>query len=161
MVKHIYGWEISNQLEKKHKVHVRSFSSAKVKCMKDCIKPCIREEQPDHVILLVGTNNLSSEQNAERIAKSIVDLAKLSVKDHCSVGISSIVPRNDEWNNKAQEVKSLLKNMCTNIDIDSIDNTKVINARKHLNNSKLHLNLKGSVKLRDVFTESIRSLFPY
>ena len=36
--------------------------------------------------------------------------------------------------------------MCTNIDIDFIDNTKVINARKHLNNSKLHLNLKGSVK---------------
>ena len=51
--------------------------------------------------------------------------------------------------------------MCTNIDIDFIDNTKVINARKHLNNSKLRLNLKGSVKLRDVFTESIRSLFPY
>ena len=66
MVKHVYGWEFSNQLEKKHKVHVRSFSSAKVKCMKDYIKPCIREEQPDHVILHVGTNNLSSEQNAER-----------------------------------------------------------------------------------------------
>ena len=51
--------------------------------------------------------------------------------------------------------------MCTNIDIDFIGNTKVINARKHLNNSKLHLNLKSSVKLRDVFTESIRSFFPY
>ena len=160
MVKHVYGWVISNQLEKKHKVRVRSFSSAKVKCMKDYIKPCIREEH-HHVILHVGTNNLSSEQNAERIAKSIVDLAKLSVNDHCSVSISSIVPRNDEWNNKAQEVNSFLKNMCTNIDIDFIDNTKVINARKHLNNSKLHLNLKGSVKLRDVLTESIRSLFPY
>ena len=112
MVKH--AWEIPNQLEKKHKVYVRSFSSAKVKCMKGYIKPCIREEQPDHVILHVGTNNISSEQNAERIGKSIVDLAKLSVKDHCPVSISNIVPRNDKWNNKAQEVNSFLKNMCTN-----------------------------------------------
>ena len=92
---------------------------------------------------------------------NLVDLAKLSVKDHCPVSISSIVLRNDEWNNKAQEVNSFLKNMCTNIDIDFIDKTKVINARKHLSNSELHLNQKGSVKLQDVFTESIRSLFPY
>ena len=54
MVKHVYGWEISNQLEKKHKVHVRSFSSAKVKCMKDYIKPCIREEQPDTSFYTLG-----------------------------------------------------------------------------------------------------------
>ena len=108
----------------------------------------------------VGTNNLSSEQSAQRIAKSIVDLAKLSVKDHCPVSISSIVPRNDEWNNKAQEVNRFLEDMCLNSDINYINNSKAINPRRHLNNSKVHLNLKGATKLMDVFTEAIKGLFP-
>ena len=160
MVKHIEGWEISRKLKNQHKVFVRSFSSAKVKCMKDYVKPCIRENEPDHIILHVGTNNLSSEQSPERIAKSIVDLAKLSVKDHCSVSISSIIPRNDEWNNKAQEVNSFLKDMCSNSNINFIDNSKSLNPRRHLNNSKLHLNLKGATKLMDIYTEAIKGLFP-
>ena len=51
-------------------IYVRLFSPAKVKCMKDVFL------KPDHVFLKVGTNDLASENNAERIAKSIVDLAK-------------------------------------------------------------------------------------
>ena len=160
IVKHTEGWEISNKLKNEHKVFVRFFSSAKVKCMKDYVKPCIRENEPDHIILHVGTNNLSSEQSAERIAKSIVDLAKLSVKDHCPVSISSIVPRNDEWNNKAQEVNRFLEDMCLNYDINYITNSKAVNPRRHLNNGEVHLNLKGATKLMDVFTEAIKGLFP-
>ena len=128
--------------------------------MKDYVKTCIRENEPDHIILHVGTNNLSSEQKAERVAKSIVDLAKLSVKDHCPVSISSIVPRNDEWNNKAQEVNRFLEDMCLSSNINYINNSKAINPRRHLNNSKVHLNLKGATKLMDVFTETIKGLFP-
>ena len=40
MVKHVFGWEISNKLDYKHKVFVRSFSGAKTSCMSDYIKPC-------------------------------------------------------------------------------------------------------------------------
>ena len=39
-----------------------------------------------------GTNDLASENNARKTAKSIVDLATSSVEDHCS---SSIITRND------------------------------------------------------------------
>ena len=59
----------------------------------------VYQRKPDHIILYVGANNLSSEENAEKIAKSIIDLAKNSIKEHCTVSISSTVPRNDEWNN--------------------------------------------------------------
>ena len=76
MVKHIQGWDISSKLQNKHKVYVRSFSSAKVKSMKDYSKPCIKEDKPDHLMLHVGTNDLASGNTAERIAKSIADLAK-------------------------------------------------------------------------------------
>ena len=41
---------------------------------------------------------------------------------------------------------------------DFIDNSRIINPRKHLNNSKLHLNLKGLAKLQDVLFDSIKNL---
>ena len=58
------------------KVYIRSFLGAKVKCMKDFVKPCWRENDPKNVILHVGTNDLNFELPPERIAKSIVDVAK-------------------------------------------------------------------------------------
>ena len=54
-----------SNLHNKHKVYVCSFSSAKVKAMKDYSKPCIKEDKPDHLILHVGTNDLASQNNAE------------------------------------------------------------------------------------------------
>ena len=55
MVKHIRGWGISSKLDNKNKVYVRSFSSAKVKFMKDYSKPCIKGDKPCYLILHVGT----------------------------------------------------------------------------------------------------------
>ena len=69
-----------------------------------------------------------------------------------------ILPRNDELNNKAQEVNSFLKSMCKNIGIDFVDNSRFIDPRKHLDNSKLFLNLKVLAKLQYVLTESMKSL---
>ena len=44
--------------------------------MKDYVKPCIRENNPDHVIIHVGTNELDSERQADMIAKPIIRVAK-------------------------------------------------------------------------------------
>ena len=62
MVKHVDGWKLSKKVERKHKVYVRSFPSAKVKRMNDYVKPCIRENNPDHVIIHLGTNELNSKR---------------------------------------------------------------------------------------------------
>ena len=43
MVKHVEDWKSSENVDRKHKVYLRIFSSAKVKCMKDYVKLCIRE----------------------------------------------------------------------------------------------------------------------
>lgn len=45
-------------------------------------------EKPNRVMLHVESNNLAPESNADRLAKSIVDLVKNSVKDHCLVSMS-------------------------------------------------------------------------
>ena len=76
MVKHVEGWKLSKNIDRKHKVYDRSFSSTKVKCMKDYVKPCIRENNPDHVLIHVGTNELDSKRQAVILAKSIKDVAK-------------------------------------------------------------------------------------
>ena len=67
--------KLKRSIDQNH-VYVRSFSGAKVKCMKDYEKLCIREKNPDYVIFHVGTNELNSELPPERIAKSIIDVAK-------------------------------------------------------------------------------------
>ena len=61
MVKQIERWKLTKKTDQNHKIYVRSFLGAKVKCIKDCVKPCIRENNPDHVILHVGSNERNSE----------------------------------------------------------------------------------------------------
>ena len=111
IVKHVEGWQLSKMTNQK--VYVRSFSGAKVKCIKDYVKPCIRENDPDHVILHVGTNEMNSELPPERIAKSVVDVAKNVKSNTRSVSISSILPRNDNFNNKVIEVNKELEKCAT------------------------------------------------
>ena len=77
--------------------------------MKNYVKPWVRDENPDHIIMHVRTNNLNSEISPERVAKSIVDLANGMVSEKRRVPVSRIIPRNDKWNKKAEEVNQHLK----------------------------------------------------
>ena len=76
-----------------------------------------------------------------------------------SATISVNIPRNDQWNNKVREVNDSLARMCENDNISFSDHSRSIDPRKNLNNSKLHLNIKGSNKLRDNFIRYIKG-FP-
>ena len=80
MIKHTKGWEMSSKICHKHNIYIRSFSGAKVRSMKDYVKPCVRGENPDHIIIHVGTTDLNSEINPERVAKSVIDNSKLHLK---------------------------------------------------------------------------------
>ena len=44
MVKHVEEWKLKKFIDRNHNVYARSFSGAKVKCMKDYVKPCICEK---------------------------------------------------------------------------------------------------------------------
>ena len=136
---------------------MRQFSGSKVDCMKDYTKPCIRENNPYHLIFHVGTNDVSSNKKAKSIAESVVSLVKEVKASKRDVSISSIILRNDNWNNKVMEVNSYLKDLCESNDIPFISNT-TINPKKHLNNSRLHLNPKGSNKLRDNLIRYLKGL---
>ena len=70
--KNLNGWEMSKKL-KKADVYVGHFAGAKVRCMRDHMKPSLREK-PDHIVLHVGTNDLVSDRPPYLIPKSIVDV---------------------------------------------------------------------------------------
>ena len=53
-----------------------------------------------------------------------------------------------------------MKGLCKIPSIDYIDNNS-FNRKKHLSNSKLHLNEKGSYKLNNVFLNYITTLFKW
>ena len=158
MVKNVEGWKLKKSLRQNQNVFVRSFSGAKIKCMKDYVKPCIRENNPEYIILHVGTNELKSDSTPERIAKSVVDVGKNIQSDNRTVAISSIVPRNDNFNNKAMEVNKELCKMCEREKLFFVDNSN-INPKTHLNGSKVHINRNGDVKLGKNFVNFIRNNF--
>ena len=131
------------------KVYVKDFSGSKVRCIRDHMKPSMREK-PDHTILRVGTNDLNSDRPSYLTAKSIVDLVITLKINRQNVSISNIIIRNDSFNEKAMEVNGYLKQLCIEKNIFLIDHTKTIHSR-NINRSKLHLNKSGSIILSNIF----------
>ena len=156
MVKHVEGWKVTKSINTDMKVYVGSFLGAKVKCIKDYVKPCLRENDPKNVILHVGTNDLNSELPPERIAKSIVDVPKNIKSDTRKVSISGIVPRNDNFNNKAMEINKELSKMSNREKLLFLEHNN-IKPKTHLNKSKLHLNRNGNEKLGKNFVNFINN----
>ena len=144
MVKHVEGWQLSKSTNQK--VYLRSFTGAKVKCMKDYVKPCIRENDSDHVIMHVGTNEMNSELPPERIAKSVIDVAKNVKTDTRSVSISGII----------MEVNKELAKMCKKEKFQFLEHSN-INPKAHLNKTKVHLNRNGYIKLGKNFANFINN----
>ena len=116
-----------------------------------------QREQSGSSVFYVGTNDVPSNEKAKSIAESIVSLSKEVKASKRDVSVSSITPCNDNWNNKVMEVNSYLMDLCESNDIPFISNA-TINPKKHLNNSRLHLNPKGSNKLRDNFVRYLKGL---
>ena len=104
MVKHLNGWEMSKKLNANCKVFVKTFSGAKTTCMHDYVKPSVRSS-PDHFILHVGTNDLSSNKSPEEIARSIIDLATSIKNKKHDVSISNIIIRAEDQKLEERGVK--------------------------------------------------------
>ena len=108
MVKKLNGYLLTKKIKHKVIVKVRPFTTAKVSCMKDHVKPTVRDINPQQIILHVGTNNLKTERTASQTAKSMIHLSISLKKNGNMIPASGIVPRLDELNNKAAEVNNRL-----------------------------------------------------
>ena len=156
MIKNIKGWEISKKLQNAN-VYVRHFSGAKVRCMKDYLKPSLREN-PDHFVLHVGTNDLDCDRSPDLTAKSIVDVASSLISGKHDMTISNTITRNDRFMAKANEVNKCLTELCLERNFLLIDRSKTLKSQ-HLNGSKLQLNRRGTPILQNTFTKVLSSIF--
>ena len=95
VVKYSNGWERCKQLNANCKVFVKTFSSAKTTCMSNHVKPSVRKS-PDHFILDICTNDLSSDKSSEEIARLIIDLATSIKNENHDVIISNVIIRADD-----------------------------------------------------------------
>ena len=115
-------------------------------------------ENPDHIIIHIGTNDLASNTPAEKVAESIIDLASTLKSDSCSVAISSITVRNDKHRNKVAQVNRSLKRLFQENNFELINHEHTVTGR-HLNGSRLHLNKRDTAILFNNFTEAISNSF--
>ena len=110
--------------------------------MRHYIQPTL-DKSPEEIILHTGTNDLRSEdKNTQEIANEIIDLAYRCKKDINRVIVSSITPRSDHLQQKAQDVNKILESECNARNLGFIRHNNISTAR-HLNGSKLHLNEYG------------------
>ena len=124
--------------------------------MEDYAQPTIRTN-PYHRVIQVGTNDLPSHKVSAKITSDIMDLVLKLESDACQVSVSNVTTRNDQHREKALEVNQHLKVLCREKNINVIDNGNTITVR-HLNGSKLHLNLKDKKILTEKFTEAASTI---
>ena len=120
MVKEVNSFELSKSIKHKYSVRVRFHPSAKTSCINDHVKPVIRNEEADHIILHTGTNDLSSDKTLLQICNDIVNLAASIKGKDIKVTISELVERNDALNEKAILANEYLSKICKTIGLPII-----------------------------------------
>ena len=112
MTKLLNGWEMAKRIQSNSKIYLKTFSGETFSCMEDYMKPSLRNP-PDHFVLHVGTNDLSSEKSFMEIAKSIINLASQLKNEIHDVSVSTFILRTDDkkLNEKGMEVNLHLKEL--------------------------------------------------
>ena len=72
------------------------------------------KKNPGYIIVHVWAKKLNSEVNTEPTEKSITDFVKSLANNKRKITIYGIIPRNDEWSNKASKVDYQLKKIGQN-----------------------------------------------
>ena len=157
MVKELNGFELSKSIKHKYPVRVRFHLSAKTSCINDHVKPTIRNQEADHIILHTGTNDLSSDKTPVQICNDIVNLVASIKNKDIKVSIFEIVERNDALNEKAILVNECLLKICKTIGLPIIKHRN-IKPDFRLNQSKLHLNKKGNTLFASNFRRYLSNL---
>ena len=105
-------------------VKVHSFSGSTVQDMEYFVEPLLAR-CPDHIIIHIGTNNLSDESmTADRIADDIFQLANKIEECEIKCTISELITRRDENNEKVKLLNKKLeeRKSKTNIGLVKHDN---------------------------------------
>ena len=122
--------------------------------MLDYIKPVVRKK-PDTLIFHTGTNDLTNGVNTMKKVRKLVKVVReIDESKEIKIGFSSVIYRQDkEVDDERKEVNSKLKKYCEGKGFVFIENANIDGTG--LNNSKLHLNKKGT----NILAENIKKSF--
>ena len=137
MIKNLKGWEMFKKL-KIANVYLRHFTGVKVRCMRDHIKPTLKEKL-GRIVLHIGENGLDSDRPPDVIAKSVADVASSMKVEKHDVTVSNIVIRANQFKEKSKEVNDYLSKLCMGRNIYLTDHSKILEIQ-HLNERKFYLN---------------------
>ena len=115
------------------------------------------EKHPESIVLHCGTNDLISDKSADEISNEIIELVRNIQTEENKIYVSAIIPRNDDLNDKGSKTNDLLRKKCNEINIGYIPHDN-IDPKKHLNASKIHLNIQGSKILASNFLHFFHDL---
>ena len=119
-------------------VKVLSLSGATTEDMKSYLVPLI-EKKPDHIILNIGTNDLTGD-TPESIVEKILGLADMISSKGIKCSVSQLIIRDDQLWRKGKRVnQTLSERLPKHISLVSNENITV----NHLNGSRVHLNRRG------------------
>ena len=141
------------------KSYVKGFEGAKVEHMKYHIIPMLKEQQPDIVILHIGSNNISFKNlkiNPLEIATSIVEIAQQCCSYNVNeIIISSItVKKSIRLTSIIREVNDALESLCLSRKFHFIRNDDI--TPDHLTDG-VHLNEYGTGILASNFVDYINN----
>ena len=104
------------------------------------------KNKPDGLIVYAGTNDIAKGENLLNNVKKILKQVK-KLSPNTKVAFSSIVTRKDkkDISKTVQDTNSRLKNYCRQKNIDSIQNSNIM--EEHLGVKELHLNNPNKVGL--------------
>ena len=154
IIKDIKPWEMSQQLNDTQVTRNLFLGASSLDMLVGYHIPP-KMKQANVYLLHAGTNGLSTDDGPIDTANRIIDTAKSLKSDENEVIVSGLCQRGDEWNERAIEVNGELEKMCVELNFPFCKNDN-INPTTHLNNSKLHLNTKGSRLLQKKFSKFLK-----
>ena len=125
--------------------------------MLDYVKPIARKK-PDTMIIHVGTNDLTKGVNTtKKVRKCVEVIREIDNTENIQIGFSSIIQRADkDFGNEIKETNIKLKNYCSGKGFIFVDNDNI--NESCLNNSKFHLNKKGTQRLSKNILSSLDNI---
>ena len=151
LVKYLQREELSS---KKNNVNVITHPGSTTEDMLDYIKPIARRK-PDTLIIHTRTNDVTNGVNTMKKVRKLVKVVReTNESEKIKIGFSSVIYRKDkDHEDKRNEVNVKLKKYCKGKGFVFIENDNIIESG--LNNSKLHLNKKGT----NILTQNIKRSF--
>ena len=126
--------------------------------MKHHMKPTLHKA-PQQIVLHIGTNDLRATK-PEAVADNSVNIARQTENESdAKVVISELVTRSDreDLREAVQVVNKRLSKFCNQNGWKLIEHKNINN--KDLNNSRLHLNDSGNIKICNSFVSYLEGCF--